>query len=298
MPFWLLPVPRGMKKSIPAVKTALRDTEVWGSHSREKCGSEERTTTSQFMKTVQIFPGYVTSIMHLHVQAWNLHASISGEAHAQCTASIWVISLRVRNVEVILTLTTSLTFTAMNFGHLVTVRLHCGLHTEGFHWPYMCRLAVQYIQSWIKINTSTMDTIVWWKGVGLWLFSEMIPWKAKGKRQVGEVMQMYANVSSSDHRTCLSLYCTFIMLSGLGTLPKKKQITNLQTLCACKQLVWTEPNLQDLSCFQHQKHLESLSDTLCKRAIIDPLRPIHYRYEYVGKPFSCLRYHYTNTLTF
>ena len=50
----------------------------------------------------------------------------------------------------------------------------------------------------------------------------------------------------------------------------KNQITTLQTLCTCKQLVWIESNLQDLSCFQQQKHLESLSDTLCKRAIIDP----------------------------
>ena len=67
---------------------------------------------------------------------------------------------------------------------------------------------------------------------------------------------------------------TCIILNSLATLPKTDSQINLQTLCTCKQLVWKEPNLQDLSCFQHQKHQRSLSDQLPKRAIIDPSWPV------------------------
>ena len=58
--------------------------------------------------------------------------------------SIGVVSLGVRNTEIIIT-GTSPTSTATTFGNLVTVRLDHGWQTKGFHWPCWVRLETQRV---------------------------------------------------------------------------------------------------------------------------------------------------------
>ena len=77
--------------------------------------------------------------IRVRVQPWNsMHPS-------WYTASIRVISLRVRNTKIILTHTTSPTSTAMTFCNLVTMRLDRGWHTERLHRP--CESGWQLKQS-------------------------------------------------------------------------------------------------------------------------------------------------------
>ena len=80
--------------------------------------------------------------------------------------------------------------------------------------------------------------------------------------EVGEVRQISKSCKYlllwSSHILSLSLSLSLSKYQVLQNTERfrhtsQKQSANLQTLCMCKQLVRTESNLQDLSCFQHEK---------------------------------------------